>query len=64
MTLEETSIKTAKSELEGAMAQDECLDGLIEKLESANLHFKDQMKHANMHIPKGKAKAKAGKTSA
>eukprot|EP00435_Cladocopium_sp_Y103_P019486 s4489_g4.t1 len=58
MALEDAKIKDAKGALENAMAQDLSLDGLVESLEAANKHFKDQMKHATMHLPKAKAKAK------
>jgi inorganic pyrophosphatase len=59
MALEDAKIKESKVALENAMAQDLPLDGLVEALEEANKHFKDQMKHATMHLPRAKAKAKA-----
>ena len=59
MQVEEQAIKRAKGDLESALAQDLPMEDLITVLEAANKRFKDQMKHATMHLPKGKAKAKA-----
>ena len=53
-------LRGAKASLEMALAQDEDLTKHISELDRANLSFKDQIKHANMHVkPKPKAKAKA-----
>ena len=60
MQIEETAIKTAKTELEQALASDSDMGNLITNLELANKKFKDQMKHVSMHLPKAKAKARSG----
>ena len=59
LKIEEQQIKSAKQALEHALAADEPMDQLITQLETANKHFKDEMKHATMHLPKSNAKAKA-----
>ena len=64
MQIEETAIKTAKTELEQALASDSDMGNLITNLELANKKFKDQMKHVSMHLPKAKAKARSGWTRA
>lgn len=48
----EETLRSSKATLEHAL-------GPTEGLTAANLAFKDQIKHANMHLPKPKAKAKA-----
>lgn len=55
----DSNLKAAKGELEHALAQDHDLVGPTKKLETANLEFKEQIRHVNMHLPKAKAKAKA-----
>ena len=56
----ESLLRGAKNNLEMALAQDDDLTNQIAELDKANLSFKDQIKHANMHVkPKPKPKAKA-----
>lgn len=55
----EATLKTAKASVEEALAQDIDLVGPTENLNQANTQFKEEIKHANMHLPKPKAKAKA-----
>lgn len=55
----EETLRSSKATLEHALAEDTDLVGPTEGLTAANLAFKDQIKHANMHLPKPKAKAKA-----
>lgn len=59
MQLEDQKIKAAKLELENALAVDQLSDQVIENLEVINKGFKEQMRHATMHLPKAKSKAKA-----
>ena len=56
-------LKAAKAGLEHALAEDSDLTGPTSQLDTANTNFKNQIKHANMHLPKAskpKAKAKSG----
>ena len=55
----DSSLKAAKGDLEHALAQDFELVEPTKKLDEANLEFKNQIRHVNMHLPKAKAKAKA-----
>ncbi len=55
----EDTLKTAKAAVEEALAQDTDLITPTDMLNQANTQFKDEIKHANMHLPKAKAKAKA-----
>ena len=55
----DSNLKAAKGELEHALAQDHDLVEPTKKLETANLEFKEHIRHVNMHLPKAKAKAKA-----
>lgn len=59
MNAVDTRVKTAKGDLEHALAQDHDLVAPTKALEAANLEFKAQIRHVNMHLPKAKAKAKA-----
>ena len=52
-------LKAAKAGLEQALAEDSDLTGPTSQLDTANANFKNQIKHANMHLPKAKPKAKA-----
>lgn len=52
-------MKQAKDLVEKALAEDTDLGPPTKQLEDANLRFKDEIKHANMHVPKPKAKSKA-----
>ena len=66
----ESELKRCKEALEDALASDTDLATPTQDLEGANKHFKEQIKHANMHLPKatpkakGKSKAEAGKPAA
>eukprot|EP00435_Cladocopium_sp_Y103_P032762 s2673_g8.t1 len=45
-------LKTAKASLEQALAEDSDLTAPTKQLDTANQDFKNQIKHANMHLPK------------
>ena len=59
MNAVDTRLKAAKGDLEHALAQDHDLVEPTKALDTANLEFKAQIRHVNMHLPKAKAKAKA-----
>ena len=55
----ENALRSSKALLEQALAEDKDLESATKGLTDANVNFKDQIKHANMHLPKPKAKAKS-----
>ena len=55
----ENTLRSSKALLEQALAEDKDLESATKGLTDANVNFKDQIKHANMHLPKPKAKAKS-----
>lgn len=59
MQLVDQKIKDCKAKLEDALTQDQLTEELISELEGINKGFKDEMRHATMHLPKPKSKAKA-----
>ena len=69
MGVRQTQLMDGKNALEQAMAQDLDLVGFTRALEEGNAKFKEDMRHAIMHLPrpnkaKGKAAAKAAATPA
>lgn len=52
-------MRARKAELEDALAKDVDLVNPTKALDNTNKRFKDEVKHANMHLPKSSAKAKA-----
>ena len=58
----EKELREGKSAVEGALASDQDLVSPTKGLDEANKKFKDELRHANLHLPKAvkpKAKAKA-----